>query len=510
MRGGQLFRIGVLAALTAIYTAPRICGLTSSCLWFDEIFSVHASTHSWDSILGFIAQDLIHPPLFYIFLKIWMYLGGDGLLWLRLFSVLLSLAALPISLLLCRELRIRFAASALALFFLSVNGALIKYAQEVRMYSLLMLLASISAWLLARYLNGRDRIWILTLVNLLLVYTHYFGWFVILSELILVILWRRRSVLTMFGMTAVVFGAFLPWAIAVALNTTRSAGFEQNIGWMSRPGPLEIGQFLIDLIEPFYSQPASTFPTSIFVVTLPLTMIVLVAFVIFFISGKRSGEDERFSIKYLVTFAAAPVVTALILSWLLPYSIWGTRHLIIVFAPSLLLLAYCLTKLELRAVQIVIVIAIVGVAAAALALQVQRPDPQFAWCVLGEMVVQRSSDHRGSQAPKVGAFEDLIAYQLWFELRNEHPPVEVVKITGTGEVTEDAAFFLPRGFEEIRSLPIDGISDESMVVAFRRRDWADASPIVEAFAARGYVISDREERQAEGEKAFFVTFERQR
>jgi hypothetical protein len=59
------------------------------------------------------------------------------------------------------------------------NGYLIKYAQEVRMYGLLLLLTLTSLWLFARLLNREGQAGLLLLalffVNLPLVYTHYYG-----------------------------------------------------------------------------------------------------------------------------------------------------------------------------------------------------------------------------------------------------------------------------------------------------------------------------------------------
>ena len=80
----------VMAGVCVFYLAARLWRLTDSCLWFDEIFSVHAAEHIWASLFWFVLQDLIHPPLFYILLKLWLAVGGDGLLWLRLFAVLFS------------------------------------------------------------------------------------------------------------------------------------------------------------------------------------------------------------------------------------------------------------------------------------------------------------------------------------------------------------------------------------------------------------------------------------
>ena len=120
----------LIASICLVYIA-LFWGLTSSCLWFDEIFSVHAAEHSWNSLVSFVALDLIHPPLFYALLKIWISIVGENLFWLRLFSIVFSTIALIPFVLLCRELKLRFWTVMLALLFLAVNGPLIKHAQEV-------------------------------------------------------------------------------------------------------------------------------------------------------------------------------------------------------------------------------------------------------------------------------------------------------------------------------------------------------------------------------------------
>src|SRR5205807_8846745 len=91
-------------ALTVLYVAARLWRLTASCLWFDEIFSVHAGRHSWREMLNFVAADVVHPPLFYVLLKLWIAVGGESLTCLRLFPVLVSVAARVPPVLLCRAL----------------------------------------------------------------------------------------------------------------------------------------------------------------------------------------------------------------------------------------------------------------------------------------------------------------------------------------------------------------------------------------------------------------------
>ncbi|MDQ3805803.1 MAG: glycosyltransferase family 39 protein, partial [Acidobacteriota bacterium] len=209
-----------VAALVALYAAARLWRLNGSCLWFDEVFGVHAARHPWGELWRFVAADLIHPPLFYALLKLWVAAGGESLLWLRLFPVLTATAYVVPFLLLARELRLTGGEARLALLLAAANGFLIKYAQEVRMYSLLLLLTLTSLWLFARYINaGRAPKWILLalfLVNLLLVYTHYYGWLVVLSEAAFLAL-KARGRLAPFALTAAALAAcFAPWALACA------------------------------------------------------------------------------------------------------------------------------------------------------------------------------------------------------------------------------------------------------------------------------------------------------
>ncbi|MDQ3665242.1 MAG: hypothetical protein M3410_01370 [Acidobacteriota bacterium] len=92
-----------------VFIGIRLWGLTASCLWFDEVFSVHAARKEWTRLPGFVAADIIHPPLFYVLLKVWISIGGESLFWLRLFPVLTSIAVIIPFYMFCRELRLRSA-----------------------------------------------------------------------------------------------------------------------------------------------------------------------------------------------------------------------------------------------------------------------------------------------------------------------------------------------------------------------------------------------------------------
>ena len=491
----RLFRRTHFAAflvIAAIYIAARMWGLMASCLTFDEIFSVHAAEHDWISLWSFVAQDLIHPPLFYALLKIWIAVGGEGLLWLRLFPVVFAIVAIYPFVSLCIELKIGLWPRLLALFFLAVNGPLIKYAQEVRMYSVLLCLSIFSMWLFARYFVKGKSLVPLIIVNVLLVWTHYFGWFVVIAEVGTIILVQRikwRPALIMLAVTVV---TFIPWVLGVITAAGQGAGLGQNIGWMQRPGLSAIAQFKLNLIEPFYFQASNVDPISIFRVTVPLLLIVTVSAFAYILHWKERETDEKRSVGFLVVFAVFPTLAALFLSWLLPYSIWGTRHLITVFPPVTILLSVVLARMpapKLRTAALTLLLLFTGYA---FAVQAVRPVPQYIWCAWEQLAAQLPPEKETT----IYALEDDIAYHLWFAERNNQT-LKIYKLEAGAP--EDPAYFLPRGFDDVKRIGIKDIDDKEFWLAFRiSKGSSSLNPIA------GYVETGRLETEIQNTRALLV------
>lgn len=134
------------------------------------MFSVDAARRGWGDLLAFVAEDAVHPPLFYLLLKAWITIGGESLLWLRLLPALLSILALiPLSLL-RRELKLRPAETNLAISRSWRSTASSRITRERWMYSLLFLLTACASLTFWRVLRGSPRL-ALFLADLLLVYT---------------------------------------------------------------------------------------------------------------------------------------------------------------------------------------------------------------------------------------------------------------------------------------------------------------------------------------------------
>jgi len=489
----------IIALFFVVFILLRFWNLTESCLWFDELFSVHAAEQSWGNIFSFVAQDLIHPPLFYVLLKLWISVGGENLYFLRIFPALFAIVSLIPFSYLCRQLKFEFPVFALALAFFTFNGALIKYSQEVRMYSLLLCLSLFSIWLFVRFLDLGKNIWILTIIDFLLVYTHYFGWLVVITEILAILYFQRikiRQILTMFG---IVLAAYVPWILMIFRSANINADLGQNIGWIERPNLFVLVKSVLNFLEPFYFQQSNVEPISNFLISIPLLIVLLTGIAFYFAGWKDQTENDKRNFLLLLIFTKVPAWLVFIASWILPFSFWGTRHLIILFAPTTILLSLMLNKIELKPLKYLLFSGLAIIFAGAFLFQLQRPKPQFIWCAWEKLAENIDKD----QPQKIYVFEDLVAYHFWFAFRASDK-VQIVRVKDVSEMIEDKAYFLPRGFDKVEITDANGFNENRFYVAFRDMKWNEFHPPLNILKEKGYKIGTTKEIDVNGLKAFLV------
>lgn len=506
-RSPQIF---FLIALLA-FIAARLWQLTAACLWFDEVFSVHATRHSWPELIKFVAADIIHPPLFYAVLKFWIGLGGESLLWLRLLPLILSIATIAPFYFLCRELNLKSSERNIALGLLAVSGFLIKYAQEVRMYSLLLLLTVTSIWLFIRYLkrNSSRGLLALSACNLLLVYTHYYGWLLIVAETFVVLLWHRKKFIVFLLSAAALFVTYLPWIYAVATFREPGRGLAQNIGWISRPRIGDVVEYFVLLNKPFlFSQSTLDRAVGFRIGWVALLLVGSALGILIFkrLRARALGDTER----VMLILMLAPVILALLLSWLLPYSIWGTRHLIICAFPFFILAGIAIENLRPYWARVAFLIAFGCIASLGGATYLLKPVPKFTWCEWDDLVKQIRTSSSDS-APVVYTFEDLVGYHVWFAAKQSATHrINVTVVKGVPGVPDDPAFFLPRRFSEVTTVRPWEIQGQHIWIAFRARRWDENSPLISNLKAFGYELRNVSSMPAQGEQAFLVELWRER
>jgi uncharacterized membrane protein len=221
--------------------ALRLTLLGEQSLWYDEgVTWLLSQMQTLGDLIAWTAAD-IQPPLYY--LLIW---GGDRIFgpseWaLRWPSAIFNTLTIPLIYVLARHLwpgrtfQSAFFAW-LAALIIALSPLMVYYSQEARMYTLLVLEATLSSFLFLKILHHQDSeqhrlhrknfllfflFYILTATAAL--YTHYFAAFLLLAHAAFagLVLWRRgwprrllRQILLMFGLTALLFGPWLPTLLA--------------------------------------------------------------------------------------------------------------------------------------------------------------------------------------------------------------------------------------------------------------------------------------------------------
>jgi uncharacterized membrane protein len=507
----------LFASVVALFVAARLWHLTASCLWFDEIFSVHAARHTWLDMMHFVAADIIHPPLFYALLKVWISVGGESLLWLRLFPALISIAAIIPFVLFCRELKITSGTVTLALLLMAVNGYLIKYAQELRMYSLLFFFSLGSLWLFLKFVNteagSKKQLLALLAINLLLVYTHYAGWLLVGLEAITLLLWQRSRLRSFLLSAAILVLLYLPWLYEVARVTKATEpgkGLGQNIGWVMRPHLLDVVQYFTELNKPFLFRQSSAdalvdpWSTCLAVALIGFPLIVFSW--LSFRSSTKTDSAQLETVRPLFLFAFAPVVVVFLLSWILPYSVWGTRHLIFTAGPYSGLAALAIRRLQPNWIRIILSLVLgCWFLLAGTIFFVRRP-PEFIWCAWNQLAREMISLEGTSDGPvEIYAYEDLVAYHLWFPLSTtDNARFKVTVVKGVPGIVEDPAYFLPRSFNDIAVQHSPALGGDHMWIAFRAKQWDEKSAPLNYLASSGYQIGRVLRAKAQGQDAFLV------
>jgi mannosyltransferase len=346
----KLSRFIFFSAIT-IFIAARLWRLTSYGLFGDEVFTLWTAEQDWQSLFGSVVGDVVHPPLFYVALKLWIGIGGESILWLKMLPALFSIASVLPFLLLCRELKLPPAVINLALWLMAVNGFLINHSQELRMYGLLLLLTFISLWLFARLANQGTNItriqYLLFAINLLLVFSHYYGWVVVGLEFLVLLIFKRERLRGFMISAAVLAVCFGPWIWVVA-RAARVNPSRVNFVW-NRPPPFsELVGFYGNLNGPL-SYRWKIFGTAV-------VMLVFLAPVVVWgwrvLQKMDDNRAKRLAFWGLVLFGFGPVVLSFAASHILPQPVWAFRYLIIAAPAYLLLVAASANRLQSRPVRI--------------------------------------------------------------------------------------------------------------------------------------------------------------
>jgi len=146
--------------ITLVGAALRIATLNTRSYWLDETTSVRQASWSIPRMLEWMANN-VHPPFFHTLLHYWILQFGSSEVAVRVFAVVWGIAAIPLVYWVASAVynrRVGLFASAI----LALSPFFIWYAQEARMYTMMLVFATVSIGALWRALEtNRLRWWAL-------------------------------------------------------------------------------------------------------------------------------------------------------------------------------------------------------------------------------------------------------------------------------------------------------------------------------------------------------------
>lgn len=223
----EITLVGVVAVVVGILLRFA----SRSPMWLDEALTVNIASLPLGSIPEALRHDG-HPPLYYVLLHGWMELFGTSNLAVRSLSGLFGVLALPVAFVIGRR-RGGMVLAWLTTAVVALSPFAIRYSDEARMYSLVMLLVLIGMVLLDDILRlGRSGPWrlgALALTTALLLYTQYWALW-ICAAVGLMMIWRARRPSPTRGTALRVILAllaglvlFLPWIPTMLYQSAHTA-----------------------------------------------------------------------------------------------------------------------------------------------------------------------------------------------------------------------------------------------------------------------------------------------
>ncbi len=186
---------GAWAVVLLVALGLRVHRLHDVTAWYDEAAAWKTIQFSWSEMWQSIQQN-VHPPIYYVLLKLWAGMWGETPVSLRGFSVLCGVLTVSVIGQIVREIarsgietRRATWISLFAATLYAINPIAIEQAQQARMYTLGILFAALLGWGTLRVLMfprcGRGWCLVIFAGNLLPL-THYYGLFTSLAAACLI------------------------------------------------------------------------------------------------------------------------------------------------------------------------------------------------------------------------------------------------------------------------------------------------------------------------------------
>ncbi len=238
--------IYLLAALTAVLNATL---LFDNVLWGDEAYSANLMRNNLKDMMQIITLEEPHPPLYYLWLKMWVELLGKNGAVYHAASFFLFLIGAVLAVTLLRKRYGKIPAS----FFLVVTGMSamgLTYNVEIRMYAMACLGVTFCYYCAGRVLKqNRFLSWAgMVFWALVAAYSHYFALLaavVTMTAACLFAVWRfgKKTWISTAAAAAAFLAGYAPWLqfMCRAVNRVRGNWWLEESSPLSTVAPMIFG-----------------------------------------------------------------------------------------------------------------------------------------------------------------------------------------------------------------------------------------------------------------------------
>ena len=357
---GELLVVTLLGALLRVYR------LGEQGFWIDEVFMITMATERTLSELLFeIPQFEPHPPLYNVFMWGWVQIWGTSEVAMRSSSVVFSLATIPLVYLLVKRLFDRPTAGIVGLL-IAVSPLQIWYAQEARMYALLLLLTVASFYLLVGLTESYTRRGAVGYVALgvAMGYLHIYGLFVLLAQAV-ILAWEfggpRETDVRPLRRLAELYGSIglltAPWTGLLLHRFIAPEQYPADAAAWLQPPDLDVLFEAFSLLSFGVTRMTRPYnvlshPSQLFFFTVVVPLVVLVGL-------KNMGEyqSERSELRLVFLWLLIPILVPFLIS-ITVKPIFQLRYIIVAAPAFLILLARGIQTFSYRSLRYGLVLVI--------------------------------------------------------------------------------------------------------------------------------------------------------
>lgn len=224
----------VLMGLFLVSAVLRLFQINVQSLWLDEIYTMNMAdpANSWKQIYELSTVNDPLSVLYFVFLNVWFKLFGYSALAARLVSVLFGILSVYWIFRLGKAL-FDGRTALFAALLLTISPFHIEYSQEARVYSFYMFATLFAFYRLLLFIktpSSKSAVWY-GFSALLMVLCHFFGFFVLASQMVIFIFFairfqhvKMRQYLVLAGISALTFTiGYLP-IIPIFIWLTKAKG----------------------------------------------------------------------------------------------------------------------------------------------------------------------------------------------------------------------------------------------------------------------------------------------